>query len=367
MAVNYNDRTGVLGIDLTPQFNNSFQTAGLFGFGKSDEEKALEQIQDLRKQENQIKGLGEGAIELKQNELQNIQNQIENLKKQYPNDSSIQSASLPSNRYTAMKISNYDDLFGPKTFTDALGTTRTLSGLDKPDINTAPFNVNEGVTNTNSFRNMLLDDLRNLPSDLRTSLGQTKDALVEDFSGLGSFLKDKSIKGFDFAKQIPGMAISAITGVPFLGQGLVSLFSGMKESPTDKVGLDYFGGSYDPYGYKSDLSSGNLGARQDPFGRNIVSGFSNYEQNRINELKELTRLQNLGILNNKFKQNKLDFAKNYLEKLEQERQKAIDESFKNAPPGSKGNKGADFTGGRFDRAGSREAYDRNPTGYSGSF
>jgi hypothetical protein len=28
MAVNYNDRTGVLGIDLTPQFNNSFQTAG---------------------------------------------------------------------------------------------------------------------------------------------------------------------------------------------------------------------------------------------------------------------------------------------------------------------------------------------------
>ena len=52
---------------------------------------------------------------------------------------------------------------------DALGTTRTLSGLDRPDINTAPFNINEGVTNTNSFRNMLLDDLRNLPSDLRTS------------------------------------------------------------------------------------------------------------------------------------------------------------------------------------------------------
>jgi len=330
MSVNYNDRTGVLGIDLTPQFNNSFQTAGLFGFGKSDEEKAqekaqekaLEQIQDLRKQENQIKGLGEGAIELKQNELQNIQNQIENLKKQYPNDSSIQSASLPSNRYTAMKISNYDDLFGPRTFTDALGTTRNLSGLDRSDINTAPFNVNEGVTNTNSFRNMLLDDLRNLPSDLRTSLGQTKDALVEDFSGLGSFLKDKSIQGFDFAKQIPGMAISAITGIPFLGQGLVSLFSSMKESPTDKVGLNYFGGSYDPYGYKSDLSSGNLGARQDPFGRNIVSGFSNYEQNRINELKELTRLQNLGILNNKFKQNKLDFAQNYLEKVRQEREQA---------------------------------------------
>jgi hypothetical protein len=40
MAVNYNDRTGVLGIDLTPQFNNSYQTAGLLHL-KSDEEKAI--------------------------------------------------------------------------------------------------------------------------------------------------------------------------------------------------------------------------------------------------------------------------------------------------------------------------------------
>jgi len=341
MSINYNDRTGVLGINLTPQFNNSFQTAGLFGFGKSDEEKALEQIQDLRKQENQIKGLGEGAIELKQNELQNIQNQIENLKKQYPNDSSIQSASLPSNRYTADlrnlndRMTDIPDRLSRNLDVDLINkvreynpnydryTDQEITELGIPIFNkTMPSSMNSGVTNANNFRSMFLDDLRNLPSDLRTSLGQTKDALVEDFSGLGSFLKDKSIKGFDFAKQIPGMAISAITGVPFLGQGLVSLLSGIKESPTDKVGLDYFGGSYDPYGYKSDLSSGNLGARQDPFGRNIVSADRNYEQNRINELKELTRLQNLGILNNKFKQNKLDFAQNYLEKVRQEREQA---------------------------------------------
>jgi len=200
-------------------------------------------------------------------------------------------------------------------YTDQEITELGLPGFEQPrGINTIP--------NQFSYGNQFINDMRNLPSDLRTSLGQTKDALVEDFSGLGSFLKDKSIKGFDFAKQIPGMAISAVTGVPFLGQGLMSLFSGMKESPTDKVGLDYFGGSYDPYGYKSDLSSGNLGARQDPFGRNIVSGFSNYEQNRINELKELTQLQNLGILNNKFKQDQLDFAQNYLEQVRQEREQA---------------------------------------------
>ena len=32
----------------------------------------------------------------------------------------------------------------------------------------------------------------------------------------------------------------------------------------------------------------------------------------------------------------------------------------------RGGRGQDFTGGRFDRAGSREAYDRDPTGFSGS-
>ena len=302
MAINYN-RDGIIGINL-PSQNNNYQNVA-FKPG-SLQDNLIKQLYNIE----QDTGFSNPKLDqLKQEDMQQFQDKGTPL-------------SLPSDAYTAMAISNYDDLFGPQTFTDALGTTRNLSGLDRPDINTAPFNVNEGVTNTNSFRNMLLDDLRNLPSDLRTSLGQTKDALVEDFSGLGSFLKDKSIKGFDFAKQIPGMAISAITGVPFLGQGLVSLLSGIKESPTDKVGLDYFGGSYDPYGYKSDLSSGNLGARQDPFGRNIVSAFSDYEKNRINELKELTQLQNLGILNNKFKQNKLDFAQDYLEKVKQEREQA---------------------------------------------
>ena len=128
-------------------------------------------------------------------------------------------------------------------YTDQEITELGLPGFEQPmGINTIP--------NQFSYGNQFINDMRNLPSDLRTSLGQTKDALVEDFSGLGSFLKDKSIKGFDLAKQIPGMAISAVTGIPFLGQGLMSLLSGIKESPTDKVGLDYFGGSYDPYGYK---------------------------------------------------------------------------------------------------------------------
>jgi len=254
MAVNYNDRTGVLGIDLTPQFNNSFQTAGLFGFGKSDEEKALEQIQNLRKDQRTITAPAEGNLnllkesnELQYNKYQDIQKQIENLKKQYPNDSSIQSASLPSNRYTAMAISNYNDLFGPETFTDALGTTKNLSGLDRPDINTAPFNVNEGVTNTNSFRNMFLDDLRNLPNDLRTSLGQTKDALVEDFSGLKDTMQRIYGQGKDYGRMAIDGILSAVTGIPGIGL----LLRGINPNPPSKIEYDYLSQS----GYSPQLKS----------------------------------------------------------------------------------------------------------------
>jgi len=224
MAINYN-RDGIIGINL-PSQNNNYQNVAFKPGSLKD--KLINQLYNIE----QNTGFSNPKLDqLKQEDMQQFQDKGTPL-------------SLPSDAYTAMAISNYDDLFGPQTLTDALGTTRTLSGLDRPDINTAPFNVNEGVTNTNSFRNMLLDDLRNLPSDLRTSLGQTKDALVEDFSGLGSFLKDKSIQGFDFAKQIPGIAISAITGVPFLGQGLVSLFSSMKESPEEKAARDFYEKKY---------------------------------------------------------------------------------------------------------------------------
>ena len=122
-------------------------------------------------------------------------------------------------------------------YTDQEITELGLPGFEQPmGINTIP--------NQFSYSNQFMNDMRNLPSDFRTSLGQTKDALVEDFSGLGSFLKDKSKTGFNFAKQIPAMAISAITGVPFLGQGLVSLFSSMKESPEEKAARDFYEKKY---------------------------------------------------------------------------------------------------------------------------
>ena len=107
---------------------------------------------------------------------------------------------------------------------------------------------------------------------------------------------------------------SALQGNPLsmLGLGMLALQNLPKDSFTDKVGISSFGGDYDPYGYKSALSSGNLGARQDPFGRNISSAFSNYEKNRMKEVANLSGLLNL----TKFQKDKLDFAKDYLQELE---------------------------------------------------
>ena len=45
---------------------------------------------------------------------------------------------------TAMAISNYDDLFGPKTMTDAFGTTHTLAAANKPDLYTGDLSAKTG-------------------------------------------------------------------------------------------------------------------------------------------------------------------------------------------------------------------------------
>ena len=254
---------------------------------------------------------------------------------------------------------------------EALNRIGSLA-LDDAGLNTAPFNVNEvstdGITNNVKFRDMLLNDIRNLPSDIRTSLGTTKDALTKDVSGLKNFLtniKDKGIDLFGSGKELALRGIGNLIAGP-IGGFIGSLIAGIKESPTDKVGLASFGGDYDPYGFKGQLTSGTLGTRQDPFGRNIVSAFGDYYGNRLAEVAKLSKLQNL----NKFQKAKLDFGKKYLEKVKEERAKkeaaqraAVDRMFQQGQGGS----GQDFTGGRFDRARSRAEYDRDPTGFSGSF
>lgn len=200
MAINFDqDRSGLLGINnnninsnqmaFLPDFLNNLFSGDPESLQLGEEGSPIDKAKDAL-EENKQKSLPSAEDVLKGN---------------------ISSLGLPSDNLTAMAIANYDNLFAPKTFTDAFGVDRTIPGLDRPDINTGKFNVNEvlpneGITKNVRFRDMLLEDLKNLPSDIKTSLGTTKDALLEDFSGLKNFATNLKDKGIDLGS----LAISSI-------------------------------------------------------------------------------------------------------------------------------------------------------------
>ena len=163
----------------------------------------------------------------------------------------ISSLGLPSDNLTAMAIANYDNLFAPKTFTDAFGVDRTIPGLDRPDINTGKFNVNEvlsndGITKNVKFRDMLLEDIKNLPSDIRTSLGTVKKGLAEDFSGLKNFatdLKDKGIDLFGSGRELAFKGIGSILAGP-IGSFVGGALANLKETPEQKAMRNFYEQKY---------------------------------------------------------------------------------------------------------------------------
>ena len=66
----------------------------LFGLFKSEEDKAVLKIKKIREKIKSIKNLGEGAIELKKDELQNLNQRIKEIKQMYPKDKKVQQAEL---------------------------------------------------------------------------------------------------------------------------------------------------------------------------------------------------------------------------------------------------------------------------------
>ena len=91
----------------------------------------LEQIQDLRNQEQQINALGEGAQYLKQDELKSIQKQIQELKNQYPEVESIQSAFLDDDEYDFSGIERQTALLDPFSLFALLKGGATKSQIGK--------------------------------------------------------------------------------------------------------------------------------------------------------------------------------------------------------------------------------------------
>ena len=121
--------------------------------------------------------------------------------------------------------------------------------------------------------------------------------------------------------------------------------------------------SKDPYGINTRSLFGNYADYVDDF----VSKYEDMEEEDFDKLSD-------------FRKTKIGFYRQKQKELQQIREQkakeeaaaaaaqeaaqrsAIDRMFQEG----RGGRGQDFTGGRFDRAGSRAEYDRDPTGFSGS-
>ena len=79
---------------------------------------------------------------------------------------------------------------------------------------------------------------------IKSIIGSNFQNLQDNVSqGLG-FVRDKAGQGLDFAQQLPGMMMSAVSGIPFAGplvQGIGGLLGNMfKESPQQAAMMDLY-------------------------------------------------------------------------------------------------------------------------------
>ena len=161
-------------------------------------------------------------------------------------------------------------------------------------------------------------------------------------------LRSGITKGLDFGKTIGSGIISLATGIPFAGDVLSGITSQFENRPLGAPVIDEFGNVYDP----EELNKLNAlgGYYTDP---------ARSARRRTKRIANMLERQKLGK-----KISLQNLAKLQAQERAQEaaQRAAMDRMFKSGQGGS----GQDFTGGRFDRAGSRGEYDANPTGFSGS-
>ena len=155
-------------------------------------------------------------------------------------------------------------------------------------------------------------------------------------------------KGLDLGKTVGSGILSAITGVPFLGNVLTGITSQFENRPLGASVIDEFGNVYDPETLNKLNALG--GYYTDP------ARSARRRSKRIAKMLEKQKLGKKISLENLAKLQAQEKAQAELQR------KAIDRMFEQGQGGS----GQDFTGGRFDGAGSRGKYDANPTSFSGS-
>ena len=348
MAINFNNlnqnRAGIIGLDdVITQPSGAPLQAGLLelitpGFMKSDEQKALEQIQDLREQENKITG-GVGASEDvmqnlemlnpdKFNKIKEIQKQIEELKKQFPSDTAVQEASL-TNQFgfpltASLDTSGVARAIEKAKEREALDTRKFMPGSIPGSVlrrttTTDPMDIRE----QNRLGNLAVDEIlgdRAVTFDapyMSTGLKMVPKITIGDRLSSGI---NQLKTGFGKVKSDIGNFIGSGGFGGMVARGLGGILQALlpKESPIDKFNKQFsvqnLGG--DPYGYYDSLRAGNL-TGQDPFGVNTVSGFGDYQKHYrdyLNAFNNQTKFKGLYTpkKTSKFAQDKADFAKEVL-------------------------------------------------------
>ena len=346
MAINFNNlnqgRVGILGLDdvITQSSNAPLQTAFSLnplnlipGFGKSDEQKALEQIQELREDQRTITAPVQGDLnllkdnEFQYNRYQEIEKQIEDLKKQFPSDTAVQEASL-TNRFGFPLTASLDTSGVSKAIERA--KEREALDIRKFMPGSIPGSVAISTTTTDPMDLREQNRLGNYTGDrvvtfdapyMSTGLKMVPKLTFGDklSSGINQ-LKTNLGTGFRKVKSDIGDFISSGGTVGAIAGGIGSLLNALfdTETPIDKFNKQFsvqnLGG--DPYGYYNDLRAGNL-TGQDPFGVNTVSKFGDYQKHYRDYLDAFNNQTKFkGIYTprktSKFAQDKADFAKEVL-------------------------------------------------------
>ena len=315
MAINFNNDLYNQGLG---NLNTGImKTAGLlpeFMGGTSDEEDAaqdsLEQIQDLRI--NQMKGIPQGNTEA---ETQSIINDL-----QYTNPTKLEQYQNIEKQIQDIKNQNKDF----QEFKDIGGLTANANNImsdansvtpNTPEISSEIMRMLKKQQNTPQYR--IRDQLRRdfstdgIPKDFFKGLRQAGSDIKEDFSGLtkglgsikNNYVGPAVKKGINWGKQLPGMAMGALSGVPGLG----FLINNMRSDPRDQfLGDPYSMQNYKGpnYGYGNTLRHGNL-TGQDQFGINTRSLLGDYQGHYGNFMNDYLA----GNINkNKFNKNKFAFA-----------------------------------------------------------
>ena len=342
MAINFNDlnqgRVGILGLDdvITQSSNAPLQTAfslnplDYIPFGKSDEQKALEQIQGLREDQRKITAPAGGdpnllkqTNEFQYNKYQEIEKQIEDLKKQFPSDTAVQEASL-TNRFGFPLTASLDT----SGVAQAIEKAKAREELDNRKFMS-------GFTNRTTTDPMDIREQNRLGNLAANELFMSKPAVTFDAPYMSTGLKmvpkptfgqrlssgiNQLKTGFGKVKSDIGDFISSGGTIGAIAGGIGSLLNALfdTETPMDKFNKQFsvqnLGG--DPYGYYNSLRAGNL-TGQDPFGVNTVSKFGDYQKHYrdyLNAFNNQTKFKGLYTpkKTSKFARDKADFAKEVL-------------------------------------------------------